>query len=98
MIRSGTILKNRNSAVVVANDPMPRVSKKLVTAPTGSESAVGAPTSVAGDADAARSPRTAITTFVQPPTNTAVNAARAASSPVIGFIWPVAYNRTEMGD
>ena len=31
--RSGTILKNLNMAVVGANDPMPSVSKKLVTKP-----------------------------------------------------------------
>ena len=32
-IRSGTIRFRRNTAVVVANDPMPSVSKKLTTAP-----------------------------------------------------------------
>ena len=33
MMRSGTMLEARNSAVVVAKDPMPSVSKKFVTAP-----------------------------------------------------------------
>ena len=31
--RSGTILKNLKTAVVGANEPMPSVSKKLVTKP-----------------------------------------------------------------
>jgi hypothetical protein len=37
--RSGTILKNLNAAVVGANEPMPSVSKKLVTKPVPSSSA-----------------------------------------------------------
>src|SRR5258708_34225450 len=86
MIRSGTIPKNRNSDVVVANDPMPSVSKKLVTAPTPSESGVGAPRSVAGDGAAPRVPRSATMVFVQPATNTTVSAPSAASNPVIGFL------------
>src|SRR5258708_11635024 len=90
MIRSGTILKNRNDAVVVAKDPMPSVSKKLVIAPTPSDSGVGGPTLVAGDGAAPRSPRTVKTAFVQPATNTAGSAASAASSPGMGFILPVA--------
>src|SRR5258708_8248034 len=94
MIRSGTIPENLNSDVVVANDPMPSVSKKLVTAPTPSESGVGAPRSVAGDGAVPRVPRSAIMVFVQPATNTTVSAASAASNPVIGFISPVAYNRS----
>src|SRR5260370_25377740 len=94
MIRSGTIPKNRNSDVVVANDPMPSVSKKLVTAPTPSESGVGGARSVAGDGAAPRVPRSAIMVFAQPATNITVSAASAASNPVIGFIWAVAYNRS----
>ena len=38
--RSGTILKNLKIAVVGANDPMPSVSKKLVTKPVPSSSAL----------------------------------------------------------
>ena len=38
-------------AVVVANEPIPSVSKKLVAAPTPSCSAVGKRPSVAGDSD-----------------------------------------------
>ena len=38
--RSGTILKNLKIAVVGANEPMPSVSKKLVTNPVPSSSAV----------------------------------------------------------
>ena len=65
MIRSGTILKKRNIAVVVANEPMPSVSRKLVTAPTPIDSGVGTRASVAGDAGAARrSPLTARIIFV----------------------------------
>ena len=39
---SGTRRKSRNTVVVVANDPIPSVSKKLVTNPMRSSSAVGA--------------------------------------------------------
>jgi hypothetical protein len=38
--RSGTILRNLKMAVVGANDPMPRVSKKLVTNPVPTSTAV----------------------------------------------------------
>src|SRR5450830_1700696 len=86
MIRSGTILKNRNSAVVVAKDPMPSVSRKLVMAPTPVDSGVGAPASVAGEEAAPGSPRRDMTIFAQPATNTAVNAPSAVSNPVMGFI------------
>ena len=41
--RSGTIRSARKSAVVVANDPIPSVSKKLVTAPTPTCAGVGQP-------------------------------------------------------
>src|SRR5258708_40104084 len=81
MIRSGTILKNRNDAGVVAKDPMPSVSKKLVIAPTPRDNGVGGPTTVAGDGAA---PRTATPGFGQPATNTAVSPARAAGSPGMG--------------
>ncbi len=37
--RSGTSLKNLNALVVGANEPMPSVSKKLVTKPVPSSSA-----------------------------------------------------------
>ena len=39
--RSGTSLRNLNQAMVGANDPIPRVSKKLVTAPSSRPSAFG---------------------------------------------------------
>ena len=41
--RSGTILKNLNTAVVGANEPMPSVSKKLVTNPMPSCAGDGTP-------------------------------------------------------
>jgi hypothetical protein len=34
MMRSGTIFRSLNTAVVVANDPMPSASRKFVTAPS----------------------------------------------------------------
>jgi hypothetical protein len=68
MMRSGTILKPRNIAVVVANDPIPSVSKKLVIAPTPIESGVGKRASVAGEAAAALVPRIAATIRAHAPT------------------------------
>ena len=47
MSRSGTILKNLNTAVVGANDPMPSVSKKLVIMPRPKWLADGAAASLA---------------------------------------------------
>jgi hypothetical protein len=55
--RSGTIFLSRNTAVVVANDPIPSASRKLVTAPSAIWNKVGAPASVAGVAPAPRSRR-----------------------------------------
>lgn len=40
---SGVILRNRSQAVVGAKEPMPRVSKKLATAPRMTDSGPGAP-------------------------------------------------------
>ena len=48
MMRSGTIRRPRKSAVVVANEPMPSASKKLVPKPTPICSGVGKRASVAG--------------------------------------------------
>ncbi len=63
MMRSGTILDSRNTAVVVANDPIPRASKKFVTAPSAIWTGFGKPTSVAWTASALAlrpAPRTAL--------------------------------------
>jgi hypothetical protein len=83
--RSGTSFNQRKRAVVVANDPIPSVSKKFVTAPTPTCTGVTR-ASVGGDGVAGRSPRAARTTRPQPPANTAVSAPSAVNSPVIGFI------------
>ena len=40
--RSGTMRRNLNQAVVVANEPMPSVSRKFTTAPRARASAPGA--------------------------------------------------------
>ncbi len=66
MRRSGTILRRRKMAVVVANDPMPSVSKKLVTPPTASWPASGNRPSVAGESAALELARAARIAFVQP--------------------------------
>jgi hypothetical protein len=65
MMRSGTIFARRNRAVVVANEPIPSVSKKLVTAPTPICSGSGTRASVAGFADGCGPPvwRAPITAF-----------------------------------
>src|SRR5438045_1170923 len=84
--RSGTSFNQRNMAVVVANDPIPSVSKKFVTAPTATCAPLGPRVSVAADGVAGRSRPTPMTARVQPPTNTAVSAPSAVNSPVIGFI------------
>src|SRR5919197_3692164 len=85
MMRSGTSFNHRKSAVVVANDPIPRVSKKFVTAPTPMCVAVGKRASAAGEVAAGFSRRMARTARVQPPTNTAVSTPSAVRSPVRGF-------------
>src|SRR3954463_8435249 len=85
MMRSGTSFNHLKSAVVVANDPIPRVSKKLVTAPTPMCVGDGR-ASAAGDVGAGCSRLTERTARVQAPTNTAVSAPSAVNSPVIGFI------------
>ncbi len=64
--RSGTILRRRNIAVVVANEPMPSVSKKLVTAPTASWPASGKRPSVAGESPVVELARASRIAFVQP--------------------------------
>ena len=43
MSSSGTRRSNRNAAVVVANEPMPSVSKKLVTKPISRSTPSGRP-------------------------------------------------------
>ncbi len=48
MIRSGTIFLKRKTEVVVANDPIPSESRKLVAAPSPIWNAVGMRASVAG--------------------------------------------------
>ena len=73
-------------AVVVAKEPMPSVSKKLVTAPTASWPASGNRPSVAGESAALELARAARIAFVQPVRYTAVNTPSAVSSPVMGFM------------
>ena len=84
--RSGTILKNLNIAVVVANDPMPSASKKLVTPPITIWSRFGNRASVDGYGSRAPRLRTAITARAQPAINTAVSTPRADINAVIGCI------------
>jgi hypothetical protein len=50
MMRSGTIWNSLNTAVVVANEPMPSASKKFVTAPSAIWPPFGAPMLVACEA------------------------------------------------
>src|SRR5438067_13093097 len=76
MTRSSAILKKRNRVVVVAYEPIPRVSRKLVKAPTPIWPAFG---------NVARSFDARIMRF-QPVRNTAVSAPSAVRSPVIGFM------------
>ena len=54
MSRSGTTFQNRNIDVVVAKDPMPRVSKKFVMKPMPRCNGVGAPRSTAGSSAGSR--------------------------------------------
>jgi hypothetical protein len=88
MMRSGTILEARNSAVVVANDPMPSVSRKFVIAPTPICNGVGKRASVAGSVCGAPGwvRRAAATARAQSPTNATLKATSAASNAVIGFM------------
>src|SRR3954469_8089518 len=86
MIRSGTRRRKRNSAVVVANEPMPRVSKKFVSAPIPISTNVGSRASVAGEGVAGGLRRTAATAAAHPATNIAVSAPSAPCSARIGFI------------
>ena len=85
MTRSGMILRNRKNAVVVAKEPMPRVSKKFVTAPMPTCAGVGAPASVAGDGFAAEV-LTFATAALHPAMKIAVSMPSAACSATIGFI------------
>jgi hypothetical protein len=73
-------------AVVVANDPIPSVSKKFVTAPIPISSGRGRRASVAGDTAPPGAPRIAPTARAQPATYTTVKAPSAVSSPPIGFM------------
>ena len=68
MIRSGTILRRRKMAVVVANDPIPNVSKKFVMAPRPIWKPSGKRASVAGDASLDLLGRTRRTAWAQPTT------------------------------
>jgi hypothetical protein len=70
---SGTRWKSRNAAVVVANEPMPSVSKKFVTNPISRSSGVGA---------APPTPRAAarLVSIVQRATSTRPAATSAPSS------------------
>ena len=71
----------RKSAVVVANDPMPSVSKKLVTAPMPMAAGVGHADLRRGRCGTALAPDGAIMRAPRLATKTAVSTASAASSP-----------------
>ncbi len=66
MNESGTRRRNLIQAVVVAKEPMPRVSKKLVMKPRPTIGADGNLASVAGEGSRPTSPRTAATARAQP--------------------------------
>src|SRR6476620_2111081 len=85
MIRSGTIRRSRNTAVVVAKDPTPRASKKFVTVPSPICRRPGTPTSVAGDRRTAGILRAFEIAAAQPAIYAAVTAASVARRAVIGF-------------
>src|SRR4051812_45057794 len=85
MNRSGITLSARKIAVVVANDPIPSVSKKLDTAPMPTWMPLGPPTSVAGEVSVRGARRMPTTTADQPTANTAESTTSAARSARIGF-------------
>jgi hypothetical protein len=64
--RSGTILKNLKTAVLVANEPIPSASKKLVTNPRPIIGGVGKRASVAGNGSRPDRRRTADTARAHP--------------------------------
>ncbi len=66
MTRSGTILNSLNTAVLVANDPIPSASKKFVRNPSPIIGDVGKRASVAGSGSRVPRLRTAITARAQP--------------------------------
>src|SRR5262245_3334398 len=103
MMRSGTRRKKRNKAVVVANEPIPRVSKKFVIAPMPISVKDGNRTSAAGEGAPGGFRRTATTAALQPATNSAVSAPSAPCSARIGLIpiparSPFRWSVAECGD
>ena len=88
MMRSGTIRRPRKIAVVVANEPMPSASKKLVPKPTPICSGEGKRASVAGLASAFPPAvrRACATAHAQSPAKAIDKAPSAARRAEIGFI------------